>query len=141
MCLEEWTTGNQIDRDLDVMDMEAKYNIILNSMIVAENDAYASPILKTMYMEWWNHALYVMIIPHLFIFLLNILIFQISSETNGLQVSNKLNLVLKTYGPPPPLSQSGASWDILSEAPCTSSGASSSQVASWGNDEPYHLLG
>jgi hypothetical protein len=55
--LEEWETGTQVDRNLDVIDMESKYNAIFDSMMVAENDAYASPILKTMYAEWWDHAL------------------------------------------------------------------------------------
>jgi hypothetical protein len=55
--LEEWETGTQVDKNLDVVDMETKYNIILNSMLVAEKDPYASPILKTMYLEWWDHSL------------------------------------------------------------------------------------
>ena len=50
-------TGTQVDKNLDVADMEAKYNAILDSMVDAEKDVYASPIMKTMYAEWWDYAL------------------------------------------------------------------------------------
>lgn len=55
--MEEWETGIQINKNLDVIDMETKYNAIFDSMKIAEIDTYASPILKTMYEEWWNQAL------------------------------------------------------------------------------------
>lgn len=50
-------TGTQVDRNLDVIDAETKYNAILESMKAAENDNYANPILKAMYAEWWDQAL------------------------------------------------------------------------------------
>jgi hypothetical protein len=59
VCLEEWTSGTRKSKSLEVVDMERKYNNILASMIMAENDAYAGPILKAMFCDWWDYALWV----------------------------------------------------------------------------------
>lgn len=50
-------TGTQVNRDLNVLDNETKYNNILAGMRAAENDAYAGPLLKDMYCEWWDRVM------------------------------------------------------------------------------------
>lgn len=59
VCLEEWTSGIRVSKSLEVVDTERKYNNILAGIMVAENDPYAGPILKAMYCEWWDYALWV----------------------------------------------------------------------------------
>jgi hypothetical protein len=59
VCLEEWTSGTWKSKLLEVIDMERKYNNILASMIMAENNPYASPIPKAMFWSWWDYALWV----------------------------------------------------------------------------------
>jgi hypothetical protein len=49
-------TGKQVSRDLNAFDDEKKYNNILAGMRAAENDPYAGPLLKAMYLEWWDQV-------------------------------------------------------------------------------------
>jgi hypothetical protein len=42
---------------MDVVDAENKYKEILASMISAQLNAYAGPVLATMLQEWWDQAL------------------------------------------------------------------------------------
>ncbi|KAF8811863.1 hypothetical protein BYT27DRAFT_7208111 [Phlegmacium glaucopus] len=141
LCLEEWATGTQVNRNLEAISDERKYNNILSGITAAENDPYAGPILTAMYHDWWDYAL----------------------QTNGLEAWAKQTPFRKTYGPQSTeTGQSGStlqtsvlSWDVapLPSAPqegsfsdisfydiCNPSALlSEAASSSWLNDEIYRL--
>jgi len=73
ICLEEWVTGTQVHKSMQVIDVKGKYEDILKCLLEAKKHKYGSPRLQVMYHEWWDYGRCVSSCIPIFIFYFNIL--------------------------------------------------------------------